>query len=62
MFADDIANGAESVVKLQQQINVIDLFCQQTGMQVNTDKTKVLVFEMAVYYDPMRTGLTKRDN
>lgn len=44
MFADDIANGAETVFKLQQQINVIAQFCLQTGMQINTNKTKVIVF------------------
>ena len=34
MFADDIANCAETAARLQQQINVVDQFCSNTGMEV----------------------------
>jgi hypothetical protein len=44
MFADDIANFAETVVNLQQHINVIESFCESTGMEVNLNKTKIMVF------------------
>jgi hypothetical protein len=44
MFADDVANCAETVSKLQQQLNVIDTFCYNTGMEINLDKTEVIVF------------------
>ena len=40
MFADDVANCAESAVKLQQQINIIDMFCISTGKEINLDKLK----------------------
>ena len=44
MFADDIANCAETAAKLQQQILIIDAFCQNTGMELNLDKTEIIVF------------------
>ncbi len=44
MFADDIANCAETAIKLKQQIDTVDLFCQNTGMQLNVDTTKIIVF------------------
>ena len=44
MYADDIANCAETTLKLQQQINVIDTFCENTGMEVNLQKTEIIVF------------------
>lgn len=44
LFADDVANCAETVVKLQQQLNVIDQFCNETGMEVNLNKTEIIVF------------------
>jgi len=43
MFADDIANCAETVNKLQQQLNIIDLFCETTGMEIK-NKTEIIVF------------------
>lgn len=44
LFADDIANCAETVIKLQQQLNTIDQFCLSTGMEVNLNKTEIIVF------------------
>lgn len=44
MFADDISSVAETVVKLQKQIDYIDEFCQETGMKLNLDKSKIMVF------------------
>ena len=44
LYADDIASCAETVNKLQQQINIVDNFCQKTGMQINIEKTKIIVF------------------
>jgi hypothetical protein len=38
MFADDVASCAETAVKLQQQLNVVDEFCKNTGMEVNLKK------------------------
>ena len=44
MFADDIANCAETVIRLQQQLNIIDKFCLSTGMELNLEKTEIIVF------------------
>ena len=44
LFADDVANCAETASKLQQQINIVELFCNNTGMEVNLDKTEIIVF------------------
>jgi hypothetical protein len=44
MFADDIAAAAETASKLQIQINRIQEFCEATGMQLNLDKSKIIVF------------------
>jgi len=44
LFADDVANCAETVSKLQHQLNVINQFCLQTGMEVNLSKTELLFF------------------
>ncbi len=58
MFADDIANCAETAVKLKQQINTVDLFCRNTGMQVNIEKTKILFSEMGDHYEITKNGPT----
>ena len=44
MFADDIANCAETAIKLQNQLNFIDIYCQNTGMEINLNKTEIIVF------------------
>jgi len=51
MFADDIANCAKTSTRLQQQINVVDQFCSNTGMEVNLSKPEVIVFRNG---DPLR--------
>ena len=35
MFADDVANCAETFAQLQQQLNVIDIFYNNTGIDIN---------------------------
>ena len=44
MFADDIANCSDTFVNLQKQLNIIQEFCLDTGMEVNLDKTEINVF------------------
>ena len=44
LFADDIANCADTAINLQLQINTISEFCNLTGMKVNLGKTQVVVF------------------
>ena len=44
LYADDMADIADTVGRLQYQINVLSHFCDQWGFTINTDKTKVMVF------------------
>ena len=44
LYADDIANCADTVRNLQIQLNIVELFCLNTGMVVNIGKTKIIVF------------------
>ena len=44
MYADDICIMADTVGRLQQQLNVLELFCKRYGMRVNLTKTNVIVF------------------
>ena len=44
MFADDVASFADTVFRLQQQINCIESFCKAFRMVINMLKTKVVVF------------------
>ena len=52
MFADDVASVAETVNNLQQHIRHIENFCDATGMSLNVDKSKVMVFRNG---GPLRT-------
>ena len=44
MYADDVANCADTAIKLQNQINTVSEFCTNTGMELNVDKTEIIVF------------------
>lgn len=44
MYADDIAQGANHVIKLQAMINVLSEFCKKWGLQINRSKTQIMVF------------------
>ena len=44
MLADDIANCADTRIRLQKQLNSISEFCQLTKMTVNLNKTEIIVF------------------
>ncbi|MEW8546755.1 MAG: reverse transcriptase family protein, partial [Candidatus Thiodiazotropha sp.] len=44
LYADDIANCADTVISLQSQLNLVESFCARTGMRVNLNKTKIIVF------------------
>ena len=49
MYADDVVLFSDTIGGLQKQINTLQLFCEQSGMKVNLDKTKVLVFKNGGY-------------
>ena len=44
MFADDVANCSDTVLNLQTQLNTINEFCYDTNMQINLNKTEIIVF------------------
>ena len=44
LYADDMVNIADTVGRLQNQINILAEFCYKYGMKVNLDKTKIMVF------------------
>ena len=44
MFADDVSSFADSVVRLQRQIDLIEKFCKSVGMSLNLSKSKIIVF------------------
>jgi hypothetical protein len=53
MFADDVTTVADTVANLQDHINRISEFSEITGIELNLDKSKVMVF---------RNGGPLRDN
>ena len=44
VYADDVADGADTVLRLQKQIDTISRFCDCTGLKLNISKTKIVVF------------------
>ena len=44
MFADDVSSFADTVVQLQRQINRIEQFTKGVGLEINLEKTKIMVF------------------
>ena len=44
LFADDVALLSYYVAGLQKQLNVLKLFCTKWGLEVNLEKTNIIVF------------------
>ena len=46
MYASDIGLAGDTVLELhsQRKINILKIFCEKWGMEVNLKKTKVVVF------------------
>ena len=44
MYADDVVLVGDTVLELQRKINILEIFCEKWGMEVNLKKTKVVVF------------------
>lgn len=44
MYADDVAECASTVKRLQDMINVLSEFCKKWGLEINLAKTEVMVF------------------
>lgn len=45
LFADDVALIADTVNGLQQQLNILSTYCNEWKLNVNIEKTKILVFK-----------------
>ena len=45
LFADDVTLCSDTVIGLQRQINLLYNYCQDSGLSVNTNKTKIMVFK-----------------
>ena len=44
MYADDMVEGADSIGRLHKLINLLSTYCDDWGLQVNLEKTKIMVF------------------
>ena len=44
MYADDIVLVGDTVLELQRKINILEIFCEKWGMEVNLKKTKIVAF------------------
>ena len=44
MFADDVASFSDTVAHQQKLIDLIAQFCKIVGMDLNLEKTKIIVF------------------
>jgi hypothetical protein len=44
LYADDIVLLSESAEGLQNSLDKVSQYCKKWGMEINTDKTKSLVF------------------
>lgn len=47
MYADDIVIFSSSLEGLQQKLNALEKYCDDWGLQVNSNKTKVIIFNKA---------------
>ena len=62
LFADDMVIFGEDQNDLQNSLNMLSEYCERWGLEVNTDKTKVMVFrkqgrverDINFYYDDQR--------
>ena len=45
LFADDVILLSDTVVGLQRQLSILEYFCNDFHVEVNTTKTKVVVFK-----------------
>ena len=44
LFADDMVILGKDANDLQKSLDLLDVYCSRWGLQVNTDKTKIVVF------------------
>ncbi|KAH9307116.1 hypothetical protein KI387_043788 [Taxus chinensis] len=46
LYADDLILISKTAQGLREQLKALELFCQEVGMQVNTSKTKIMIFTL----------------
>ena len=44
LFADDMVILGKDKNDLQTSLDLLEMYCHKWGLQVNTDKTKIVVF------------------
>ena len=44
LFADDVSSFSDTIIQLQRQINLIKQFINGVGLDINIDKTKIILF------------------
>ena len=44
MYIDDICIFSDNILDLQKKINLLETYCTEWGLRVNTNKTKIIVF------------------
>ena len=59
MYADDISSMSDTAIQLQRQINCISQYCNEVKMQINLDKTKIIVFRNGGHLKSMKNGILK---
>jgi hypothetical protein len=64
LYADDMVLLARSEEDIQKSVNSVDKFCKDWGLQVNTDKSKVMVFNTkgSLIKTNVKCGDTKLDD
>ncbi|KAH9324645.1 hypothetical protein KI387_004823, partial [Taxus chinensis] len=46
LYADDLILISTTAQGLREHLKAVELFCQEVGMQVNIDKTKIVIFSL----------------
>ena len=44
MYIDDICIFSDNPIDLQKKLNILDNYCRDWGLKINTNKTKIIVF------------------
>ena len=58
LFADDMAILGNGVDDSQNSLNQLENYCKRWGLEVNTDKTKVMLLENGLKYEMVKNGFT----
>ena len=59
LYADDLIIIAKTANGLREDLKALETFCQEVGMEVNTSKTKFMIFSLKRNKRPPDTFLFK---